>query len=134
MLFRKKVKSLSVQDINSRVRGFVLDSQIENPHEIAVSLGCSRISDDVAEMEEEASDERIEQINYLSPLIVFFSKTLSEGIVETQRLENTSSEISPDMWLSTKRLLEHTATSALLGSLAQLIDLGLLEVPKGLRK
>lgn len=128
-----KVREVSVQDIASRIRAFILDSQIENPHELAVILGCSHISEEVAEMEEDASDERIERIEYLSPFILFFAKTLAEGLVESQRTEVPPEEVPNDVWINTKRLIEHTATSALLGTITQMVDLGLLKIPKGKR-
>lgn len=81
-------------------------------------------------MEEEASEERVDRINYLSPFIVFFAKTLAEGLVESQKRETLDTEISAEVWSNTKRLIEHTAVSALLGSIPQLIDLGLIEIPK----
>ena len=124
----------SLQDVYSRVRGFILDSQIDDPHEIAVVLGCPKISEDVAEMEEEASENRVEQIAHLSPFIIFFAKTIAEGLVETQRIEDTQNEIPKEVWLNTKRLVEHTAVSALMGALPQLIELRLLEIPKRRRK
>lgn len=131
MLKRKKQQDFpNVQEIYSTIRGFILDSQLDEPHDIAVVLGCPKISEDVAEMEEEASEERVDRINYLSPFIVFFAKTLAEGLVESQKRETLDTEISAEVWSNTKRLIEHTAVSALLGSIPQLIDLGLIEIPK----
>jgi len=131
---RSKDKLPNVQEIYARIRGFILDSQIDNPHELALALGCSKISEDVAEMEEDASDERIDKISYLAPLLIFFAKTIAEGLIESQRKDTPVDEIPPEIWANTKRLIEHTAISAMTGSVTQLVDLGLLEVPKRRRK
>lgn len=120
----------SVKDLKNSLRGFILDSQIEAPHELAVLLGCSNISEDVAEMEEEASDLRVIRVKYLSPFIIFFAKSLAEAIIESQRQDDEANEIPTEVWTNTKRLLEHTSTSAILGSITQMVDLGLLEIPK----
>ena len=131
---KSKVKNPSLRDLSSRIREFILDSQLDNPHEIAVILGCSKISEEVAEMEENASDNRVEVVAHLSPFILFFTKTLAEGLIESQRGESEQEDIPNEIWLNTKRMLEHTATSAVVGTIAQMVDLGLLQIPKGKRK
>ena len=132
-MFKKKKKpKLSLADMSGRIRGFVLDSQINDAHELTVLLGCSAISDEVQEKEEKESDKRVEKISYLIPLLYSFSHLLAEGSVEFQRL-NVVDELKgiPDeIWLESKKTMEQIAISSLLGAISQLIDLGLLEIPK----
>lgn len=132
MIFKRKRKSkLSMLDMNARLRGFILDSQIQNPHELAEVLGLPRISDEIADREEEESDIRVERVAHLVPFVYTYSHSLAEGSVELQKhsLENASA-IPEEIWMFSRRMMEQVAMSAMLGSLSQLIDMGLLQVPK----
>jgi hypothetical protein len=121
-------------DMNARLRGFILDSQIQHPHDLAEVLGLPVISDEVAEREEEESDIRVERIAHLIPFMYTYSHSLAEGSVELQKnaLENADA-IPNEIWLISRRMVEQAAMSAMLGSLSQLIDMGLLQVPKKYR-
>jgi hypothetical protein len=132
-VFKKKKKpKINLADMSTRIRGFVLDSQINDAHELTVLLGCSVISDEVQEKEEKESDKRVEKISYLIPLLYSYSHLLAEGSVEFQRL-NVVDELKgiPDeIWLESKNTMEQVSISALMGAISQLIDMGLLEIPK----
>ena len=136
---KRSFEELSFAEINSRVRGFILDSQINNAHEIALILGASASSPEVMEKEEEESEKRVERISYLTPLIFAYSHALSEGAVEFQKsalkdqVENLS-DIPDEIWLESRKLMEQVAISAILGSVSQLVDIGLIEVPKVKRR
>lgn len=133
--FNRGYKEPSVSEINSRLRGFLLDSQINHAHEISLILGCGSISEEVAEKEEEESEKRIENISHLMPLVHVYSVALSSGAVEFQR-SNLPSELKnlPDeVWWDSRKLMEEVSAAAILGTLAQLIDLGLLQLPKRYR-
>jgi hypothetical protein len=142
--FRNKKEydyDLSASEITARLRGFILDSQIHNGHEIAVILGCAVSSDEVMEKEEEESDKRVQKISYLVPLIYAHSHTLAEGAMEFQRTslaDTLSTEdaraIPNETWIESRKLMEQVSMSALLGSISQLIDMGLLEIPKQRRR
>lgn len=136
MIRRKRVGTEpTLSELNSRVRGFVLDSQINNGHEISTILGCGNISDEVAEKEEEESDKRLERISHLMPILYSYSQSLSQGAVEYQRanLPEELMGLPDEMWWDSRKLLEQIATAALLGSVSQLVDMGLLEIPKRYR-
>lgn len=132
-MFKKKKKpKINISDMPSRIRGFVLDSQINDAHELSVLLGCSVISDEVQEKEEKESDKRVDKVSYLIPLLYAYSHLLAEGSVEFQRL-NVVDELKgiPDeIWMESKKTMEQVAISSLMGAISQLIDLGLLEIPK----
>jgi hypothetical protein len=130
---RKKQSELSLSDISTRLRGFVLDSQIQHAHELSVILGCSPLSEELQEKEEEESDARVERIASLIPLLYAHAHVLAEGAVEFQR-SNISSEslknLPDDMWWESRKMMEQMALSVLLGSVSQLADMGLIEIPK----
>jgi hypothetical protein len=118
-------------DMSSRLRGFILDSQIQHPHDLAEMLGLSAISDEVAEREEEESDIRVERIAHLIPLVYTYAHSLAEGSIELQRKAVPElKEIPDELWMISRRMMEQVALSAMLGSIAQLIDMGLLDIPK----
>ena len=59
-LFKRRApkykKITSVKQIKTHLREFILDSQIPDGDSISVELGCSPISDELLEREEEESD------------------------------------------------------------------------------
>jgi len=134
-LFRKRKLEPSLSEVSSRLRGFILDSQIQNAHEIAFILGCSSVSDEVADKEEEESDKRVARISHLTPLLYAHSQSLAMGSVEYQRanLPEDFPELPEEMWWDSRKLMEQVSNAALLGSIAQLVDMGLLEIPKRYR-
>lgn len=130
---KSKVKEplLSMDEVTARLRGFVLDSQLPHRHEISTLLGCSMISDEVAEREEEESDKRLERIGRLIPLIYAHSHTLVQGMVDHQKLHvEGASEVPPEIWESNRRAMEKIAMATTLGSISQLVDMGILELSK----
>jgi hypothetical protein len=94
MLFKKKKKenlqNLSLTEITSRLRGFILDSKINHGHELSVILGCPPISDELQEKEEYESDKRIERVAHLTPLFYAQAHALAEGAMEHQRSNVTA--------------------------------------------
>lgn len=136
---RNQLPDLSMAEIQRRLRGFILDSQINNAHDIAVILGASVSSMEVLEKEEEESDKRVERISYLTPLIFAHAHALAEGASEFQKstLKDAPEEmpdIPDEVWLESRRLMESVAVSAIMGSISQFIDMGLLQIPKVQRR
>jgi hypothetical protein len=129
----KKKDELTLADVTNRLRGFILDSQIQNAHELSVILGCSPLSDELQEKEEEESDNRVDKIGSLIPLLYAHAHVLAEGAVEFQRA-NVKSEalknLPDEMWWESRKMMEQMALSVLLGSVSQLVDMGLLTVTK----
>jgi hypothetical protein len=133
--FKKSSQEVSIAEINARLRGFLLDSQINDAYEMSVILGCGHISHEVAEKEEEESDKRIEKISHLMPLIYAHSQALSQGTIEFQRtnMPENFPELPDEVWWDSRKLMEQVSTAAMLGSISQLVDMGLLEIPKRYR-
>jgi hypothetical protein len=133
--FKKKSSELSLSELNHRLRGFLLDSQINDAHEISVMLGCGPISEEVAEKEEEESEKRLERVAHLTPLIYAYSQALASGSIEYQRssLPDSLKSLPDEVWWDSRKLLEQVSMAALLGAISQLVDMGLLEIPKRYR-
>lgn len=131
---KKKNKSPTVNEITQRLRGFLLDSQVDHPHELAVLLGTTPLSDELQEKEEQESDVRVERIAYLTPLLYAYSHTMAEGAIEYQRKNEEIAKAIPDeIWMQSRRMMEHVALSAMMGSISQLVDMGLLNTRKAKR-
>jgi hypothetical protein len=131
-MFRKKKKQvMTINEVMTRVRGFLLDSQIQNPHELSILLGCTPISDEVAEKEEQESDKRMEKVSYLIPVLYAHAHSLAEASTEFERnSEETPQQIPTEVWTYNKKMLHEISMAALLGSISQLVDMGLLSIPK----
>jgi len=133
---KNKHKVWTINDVSAKLREFILDSQIQNAHELSVILGCGKISDELAEREEEESDKRVQRISHLIPLLFAHAHALAEGSIEFQKtnLPPELKSLSDDMWIESRKLMEQIAMSALVGSVSQLVDLGLLKLPKEKKK
>lgn len=138
-MFKKKkpkLPDLSLHEISARLRGFILDSQIQNGHELSVILGCSILSDELQEHEEYESDKRVDRISYLVPMLYAFAHALAEGATEFQRA-NLSEELKsvPDeLWWESRKVMEQVSIAVLMGAVSQLIDMQLLDIPKTTRR
>ena len=132
-MFKKKRPKFSIADVSPKMRAFILDSQIQHAHEISELLGCTPISDDVADKEEHESDKRVERIGYLVPLVYSYARILSEGTVEFQKLNlpEELEDLPQEIWIESRRMVEQVAFSATIGAISQLLDMGLLIIPKG---
>jgi hypothetical protein len=134
MFFKKKriTPDISLAEINARLRAFIIDSQIQNGHELAVILGCSAQSEELQMHEEQESDKRLDRIEHLVPLLYAFAHTLSEGATEFQR-SNISEELKnlPDeIWWESRKVMEQLSLSVLMGAISQLVDMGLVDLRK----
>lgn len=133
--FKKKSSEPSIAEINSRIRGFLYDSQIEDAYDISLILGCGPISPEVAEKEEEESEKRLDKISHLMPLMYAHAQALAQGSIEYQRsnLPPSLSQLPDELWWDSRKLLEQISSAAMMGSISQLVDMGLLEIPKRYR-
>ena len=133
--FKRRSSDPTVAEINARLRGFILDSQVTDAHDISVILGCGPISEEIAEKEEEESDKRLDKISHLMPMIYAHSQALSQGSIEYQRTNVPESlqSLPDELWWDSRKLLEQVSSAAIVGSIAQLVDMGLLEIPKRYR-
>jgi hypothetical protein len=71
-------------------------------------------------------------VSHLTPLLYAQAHALAEGAIEFQR-SNVSDELKelPDeVWWESRTMMTQVSLSALLGSVSQLVDMGLLELPK----
>lgn len=134
---KKDIKNLGLGDITARIRGFFLDSQIEEAAHISLLMGCASISDDVAEREVEESDKRVARISHLVPLLYAYAHSMADGIVEHQRFhfeeaqaDGEEIELPSEAWTSTRTVFMQIAMNTLMGGLSQLVDMEVVTVKK----
>jgi hypothetical protein len=135
---RAKYKDItSVSQIKSHLREFILDTQLPEPEELAEHFGIPPISDELMEREEQESGKRLDHIGYLTPLVygyasiyveAFIAQAFSDKILNP---ENESPKASKLINQRMKSTLEDAMTNLLMGAFAQVVDLGLLNKPKG---
>lgn len=134
--WKRTKRSVSLADVSSRIRGFLLDSQINDAHDLALTLGCSPISDEVALMEEDESDRRVAEVGILTPLLYSYAHALAEATIEHQK-DSASPEmdkVPKEVWDYSRKLIEQVAISVLIGAVSQMVDMKLLNLPKKLRR
>lgn len=140
MKFRKKkptIPKFNAADITSRIRGFILDSQVKEADHITEILGCPPISDEVADKEVDESDARMTRIQHLIPLLYMYAKTMSDGVVDHQRIhaeheldDEVFDEIDAAAWGATRQAFSTITLNTLMGAISQLVDMGYLQTGK----
>jgi hypothetical protein len=57
---------------------------------------------------------------------------LAEGAVEYQKstLPEELQSLPPEIWTESRKMMEQVALSAIVGSVSQIIDMGLLDIPR----
>jgi hypothetical protein len=124
----------NVQQIKAHLREFILDSQIENGAEIAEDFGCPIISDELLEKEEEESHRRVDEISFLIPLLYGYSTLFADAFVSNMNIPHSDDprmhKLIHELTDSTKQTFEAAMSHLLIGSVSQMVDLGLLKLPK----
>lgn len=142
-MFKKKSsldKIVSISDVKNRIREFFVDTQNPDAIEMSLRMGCTPLSDELIEREEQESDKRVEKVAYMLPLIVSFANLYAQSMTINIATEAPVEEMTPDLKTALKELeeqvrgmLEDNLSHALVGSITQIVDLELLEIPKGRR-
>lgn len=131
---RKRIEhDVSMSGLQARIRGFVYDSQIPNPQEIASYLGCSAISDDVEEREEQESERRVARIATMIPMLYAYAHSMAQATV-AQQIEAADEKIPSSAWKATQKVFTQISLNTMVGAIAQLVDLDFLTVPKVKRR
>ena len=136
---RQKRTRMTLRDIPNRIRGFVMDSQVSDGDHVSILLGCSPLSEDVAERELEESDNRVARVNHLIPVLYAYAHAMAEGMVEHQQAHASEEEleqIPQAAWSATRKVFTQVTLNSLLGAGSQMNALGLIKVTskKGSRK
>jgi len=132
MFWRKKKHPVEIEvkhvSLPTLIRQSVYDAMLEPAEEIAVAMGLPPISDEVAEMEERASQRRLERIAQLLPFLESHSEIAAKIAVHAYLLQdNKKLEIDEEEKDNLLGLFRIVALSASISSLSSLVDLELLD-------
>lgn len=112
------------------IRQVVYDSMLEPAEEIAAALGLPPISEEVAEMEERASQDRLEEFSNLLPFIDshsdIISKIAAAAYILSDEVDTEEKLNNIDLEDLTK-LFRLVSLSASVSCLSTLFNLGLLQ-------
>ena len=113
------------------MRQAIYDSLLEPAEEIAVSLGLPPISEEVREMEEEASQERLDKFSSLMPFIDAHSGLIARIASSAWANTEENKEALADMGIEDvnqlTEMLKVVSLSAVLSCMSALFNLDLLE-------
>ena len=129
--FRKRKNRFHFHSVSipALIRQSIYDTMLNDPRDIAVAMGLPPISEEVSEMEERASDERIGRISVLIPFISSHSDIAanivsSAYVLDSDRIEDVSAEELEEL----TKLFKLVALSATVSGISTLVDLGLVEI------
>ena len=136
MIFRRKKKRTSVEvkhiPLPILIRQTIYDTMLEPAEGIAEAMGLPPISDEVADMEADASQERLESIARLLPFIESHSDIASriaaaayvlDDDMDVQNILNLSEEDYEKIY----SLFKIVAMSSSISCISTLVNLGLVE-------
>ena len=137
MIFRRK-KKLRIEDVEVQqiplpvlIRQVIYDSMLMPAEEIAYAMGLPPISDDVAEMEERASQERLERFSTLIPFIDSHADIAAKIAAAAYKIEDEEFDGEDKFEVgdieNLTKLFRLVALSSTLSCVSTLINLGLIE-------
>lgn len=126
---KKKRAVLHSFSVPALIRQSIYDTMLSPPEAIAKAMGLPPVSDEVSEMEERASDERISRVAVLLPFIDSHSDITSHIISSAYFLESEDSgEIELEELQEMTKLFKLVSRSATVAALSTLVDLNLIEI------
>jgi hypothetical protein len=116
-------------------RSFIMDTQLPpaDEHHVLALLGIPPMSDEVYEMEVEASSARLYEVAHLAEVISSYAKVLSNGMVVHEREHmdpDVVSQLPDEVFIAHAKSLHGFGLQLTLGVISQLVDKGILVVPQ----
>ena len=136
MIFRRKKKRTSLEvkhiPLPILIRQTIYDTMLEPAEGIAEAMGLPPISDEVADMEADASQERLESIARLLPFIESHSDIASRIAAAAYALDDDMDvenilNLSEEDYEKIYSLFKIVAMSSSISCISTLVNLGLVE-------
>lgn len=127
---KKKPHRLNHIPLPILIRQAIYDSMLEPAEAIAVSMGLPPVSEEVSEMEERASQERLNSFSALIPFIDSHSDILSRIAVSSYILDEDGDDdgsLDLDEVQKMGSLFKVVALAASMSCVSGLLNLGLIE-------
>ncbi len=132
-LWKKRKQKITVEQVSLPVliRQVIYDSMLTPPEGIADAMGLPPISDEVAEMEERASQERLSSMSALLPFIDAHADIAAKIAAAAYLLDDTDEDEDGDMSLeqlkSMTSLFRLVSLAASVSCVSTLVNLGLVD-------
>lgn len=120
-------KNIALQTIQSKIREFLFDTQIEEAEHMSELMGCSPLSEELFNREADESEKRIKKIEHLIPLAFVCATTLADALVKHELEHSTEKTKNPVQALITRQIVLASAFPAIVATLSQLVDMGLVK-------
>ena len=136
MIFRRKKKAMKVEikhiPLPILIRQAIYDTMLEPAEGIADAMGLPPISDEVADMEADASQERLERFANLLPFIDSHSDIASRIAAAAYALDDDNDDtnvfnLSEDDYEKIYSLFKIVALSSSISCVSTLFNLNLIE-------
>lgn len=110
------------------MRSVVYDAGFEEPENVMNSLGLPPVSAEVAEMEQAASDRRLDAIEPLAPFLAVSSHMLAKATVEYSMSQTLSEDMPDEMKDALRDQFQRLALGAAVCTISSLVDLGMVKL------
>lgn len=132
---KKPKKSAVLINPHGLIRNVIYDAMMPDPEHIALAVGLAPLSADVAEMEEEASEKRLNRVAALLPLLenhaVIAGKVTAMNYAISKEFDPIDSELTDEMLEALSSMFGYVSFISTVSFLTQCVDLGLIEVAHG---
>lgn len=112
----------------AKIREFLYDTQMDEAEHMAELMGCTPISDDLYDRELDESEARIDKIEPIIPVIYAFVTVLSDAIIRHELDHDDDKSYTKQKISMMKTIIMSTSFPAVVATLSQLVDLGLVQV------
>jgi hypothetical protein len=124
---KRKLKHITQVSLPVLIRQVIYDSMLTPPEGIAMAMGLPPISDEVSEMEERASEDRLSKFSALIPFIDSHADIAARIATSAYVLEDSEEEIDQEELDSMTRLFRLVSLASSVSCVSTLISLGLVE-------
>lgn len=124
---KRKLKYVTQVSLPVLIRQVIYDSMLTPPEGIAMAMGLPPISDEVSEMEERASEDRLSKFSALIPFIDSHADLAARIAASAYVLEDADEDIEQEELDSMTRLFRLVSLASSVSCVSTLISLGLVE-------
>lgn len=124
---KRKLKYVTQVSLPVLIRQVIYDSMLTPPEGIAIAMGLPPISDEVSEMEERASEDRLSKFSALIPFIDSHADIAARIAASAYVLEDADEDIEQEELDSMTRLFRLVSLASSVSCVSTLISLGLVE-------
>jgi len=125
---RKKKNKLTVTAIPPQVliRKIIYDSGCSDPEAVAVALGLSPVSEEVAEMEEQASFDRVARIAALLPILEAHAHIAAQVAAASYTTDLEGVELPEEVLGALVTIFKFVSFASAMTCLSSLVDMNIL--------